>query len=57
VSGGDLGQRLKIFRKKIYGSYSPPVVAVFGPSVLLLGVFSSRDFFGFGYYSIFVYIC
>jgi hypothetical protein len=33
VFGGDLGQRPKIFRKKIYGSHSPPLVAVFGPSM------------------------
>ena len=28
-----LGQRPKKFRKKIYGSHSPPLVAVFGPSI------------------------
>jgi hypothetical protein len=32
VFGGVLGQRPKIFREKIYGSHSPPLVTVSGPS-------------------------
>jgi hypothetical protein len=36
--GGDLGQRPEIFRRKIYGSHSPPLAAVFGPSNCFFGV-------------------